>query len=83
MNFKMILPLAFLALVLASTPCIAEDIKQDDTATQTTAQQEQPAIRECSPGFEKITSTTIYGPLGIVLKALEITLDKLYIIAEF
>ncbi len=83
MSFKRILPLAFLALALASAPCIAEDIKQDDAAAQTTAQQQQPAINEYSPGFEKVNSTTIYGPLGIVLKALEITLDKLYILAEF
>ncbi|HOK04084.1 MAG TPA: hypothetical protein PLN24_02395 [Victivallales bacterium] len=34
-------------------------------------------------GFEKVPVTTVYGPLGITLKGIEILLQRLYILFEF
>jgi len=33
-------------------------------------------------GFEKVPVTTVYGPIGIALKIIEISLQRLYILFE-
>lgn len=39
--------------------------------------------KQTNEGFERVPVNTVYGPLGIVFKTLEITLKRLYILFEY
>jgi hypothetical protein len=58
-------------LVVANAP------PAEDTAKTSSSKKSK-----TDEGFTSAPRTVIYGPLGIVLKVLEFTLEKLYIIYE-
>ena len=62
--------------ILMGQTTTASDLKTE-TGVQT---NEQKITNE---GFERVPVKPFYGPLGIVLKAIEITLERLYILFEY
>ena len=49
-------------------------------AAETVSQVRQ---QKTSDGFERVPVRTVYGPLGIIFKVLEITFQRAYILFEF
>jgi hypothetical protein len=86
----------FIAILLSAFLSKAEELVEENATAQlvvsenvelivppqTNRYQEAKAY-EPTPGFEKVPVHTVYGPLGIALKTVEIALARLYILFEF